>query len=185
MISSASTRGSSFACATSGRVADLVPSGVSRSTPYLRTFTSNEEALTFSLRFSDDPPFNATPDALARTYARFQSYGAVAERRTADVVKYMNTPVVARDMLAIVQAHGREKLLYWGISYGSVLGRCSSSLGAVEADHAAGLTYASLFPNNVGRLVVDGIVDPRVFYATQWTDMLVCVSRALPLSPSR
>jgi hypothetical protein len=59
---------------------------------------------------------------LARTYARYVSFGNVAEARLKDIGPYVNTPFVARDMLAITKAHGYNKLKYWGVSYGTALG---------------------------------------------------------------
>jgi hypothetical protein len=98
-------------------------SGVGRTTPVLNGFTSTEEFLTFSIKFEEGPPLGATPDAVARTYARFASYGAVAQTRLKDIGPYVNTPFVARDMLAMTTAAGFHKLKYWGISYGTLLGQ--------------------------------------------------------------
>jgi len=65
---------------------------------------------------------NSTPDALARRQAQGIIYGSLADQRVPDTAQYVSTAIVSRDMLAITQAHGYEKLQYWGVSYGAVLG---------------------------------------------------------------
>ena len=56
----------------------------------------------------------------------------------------MSTADVARDLDALRQAVGDDKLTYYGVSYGSFLGQA----------------YANLFPNNFRALVIDGVLDP-------------------------
>ncbi|MFT4083901.1 MAG: alpha/beta hydrolase [Nocardioides sp.] len=60
------------------------------------------------------------------------------------IVAHMSTADTARDMDLIRQAVGDQVLNYYGISYGTYLGA----------------TYAAMFPDRVGRLVVDGVLDP-------------------------
>jgi pimeloyl-ACP methyl ester carboxylesterase len=70
---------------------------------------------------------------------------------------HMTTAVVVRDLISIVDAFSRTKegksvktptlLNYWGFSYGSFIGE----------------TFASVFPDRVGRVVLDGIVDPEQY----------------------
>jgi hypothetical protein len=64
---------------------------------------------------------NATPDALGRSYASALVSNSVAAERLAGAAPYVGTAAVARDMLAISELHGFDKLQYWGMSYGTVL----------------------------------------------------------------
>ncbi len=59
----------------------------------------------------------------------------------------MSTADVARDLDLLRRAVGDRKLTYLGFSYGSYLGN----------------TYANLFPQNVRALVIDGVLDPRLW----------------------
>ena len=59
----------------------------------------------------------------------------------------MSTADVARDMDLLRQAVGDAKITYLGFSYGSYLGN----------------TYANMFPKNVRALVIDGVLDPRLW----------------------
>ncbi len=56
----------------------------------------------------------------------------------------MDTVSAAKDMDVIRAVLGDDTLTYVGYSYGTQLGA----------------TYAALFPTKVGRLVLDGAVDP-------------------------
>lgn len=57
-----------------------------------------------------------TADAVARIRARALIYNSIAETSLWEVAQHVGTAAVARDMLSIVRAHGRERLLYWGFS---------------------------------------------------------------------
>jgi pimeloyl-ACP methyl ester carboxylesterase len=95
------------------------------------------------------------------------------------ILRYAGTPNVAQDMLSIVQAWDRwtdemdmrdimddelveveepddgplslstrAKLVYWGFSYGTILGA----------------TFATMFPDKVGRMVLDGVANSDEWY---------------------
>ncbi|WP_371654576.1 MULTISPECIES: alpha/beta hydrolase [unclassified Streptomyces] len=90
---------------------------------------------------------DATPDTPAEEAAFLKDgadFGAGCERRSKKVLPYVGTSNAARDMDLLRQVLGDAKLNYFGISYGTELGG----------------TYAHLFPHNVGRTVLDAVVDP-------------------------
>ena len=43
-------------------------------------------------------------------------FGQLAEDRDDGYLRHINTDHTARDMLRIVEAHGRTKIQYWGFS---------------------------------------------------------------------
>lgn len=69
-----------------------------------------------------------------------------------DVLPYVGTVSVAHDLAVLHEALGDEKINYWGYSYGTVLGS----------------TFADIFPERVGRMVLDGCVDAPNHYAGLW-----------------
>jgi pimeloyl-ACP methyl ester carboxylesterase len=66
--------------------------------------------------------------------------------RHSDLIPQMGTVDAAHDLDALRQAVGDDRLSFWGISYGTVIGS----------------TYAALFPGSVRALVLDGNVDPWI-----------------------
>ncbi|QRW20654.1 Abhydrolase domain-containing protein [Rhizoctonia solani] len=78
-----------------------------------------------------------------------------------DTFKYIGTAAVVRDMVAVHDIlEGKEKAInYWGISYGTVIGSY----------------FVNMFPNRVGQIVLDGVVDP-VYWANRPPHLLWDVS---------
>ncbi|KAG8790144.1 hypothetical protein FRC12_012673 [Ceratobasidium sp. 428] len=69
-----------------------------------------------------------------------------------DTFQYVGTAAAVRDMVALHDYfEGPDKPLdYWGFSYGTVIG----------------IYFVNMFPDRVGRVIIDGVVDP-VFWANR------------------
>ena len=72
--------------------------------------------------------------------------GKACQRRSGDLIAHVSTVEAAKDIDVIRSVLGEQKLNYFGASYGTYLGA----------------TYAGLFPKRVGRMVLDGVIDPSV-----------------------
>jgi len=90
---------------------------------------------------------DATPDTPAEENAYFQDaadFGKGCQKAAGKLLAHVSTTDTARDMDLMRQVLGDTKMHYFGISYGTELGG----------------VYAHLFPKNVGRLILDAVVDP-------------------------
>lgn len=86
--------------------------GLARSTPKGVVFSPEERASwSASQHLMDD-----SEEHVPKAWARAQVFGKLVEKRAGAYFKHINTENIARDMLSIVRAHGREKLMYWGFS---------------------------------------------------------------------
>ncbi|MFD3700133.1 alpha/beta hydrolase [Streptomyces sp. NPDC058646] len=90
----------------------------------------------------DQTPDDAAERALL--VAAFKEFAAGCQARSSRILPHLSTVDAARDMDLLRAVLGDEKLSYVGASYGTFLGA----------------TYADLFPGRVGRLVLDGAMDP-------------------------
>lgn len=71
-------------------------------------------------------------------------FGKACSENTGDLLAQVDTVSAARDLDLLRAILGDEQLNYLGYSYGTFLGA----------------TYADLYPERVGRLVLDGAIDP-------------------------
>lgn len=90
---------------------------------------------------ADQSPDDAKEAAAYEQAQRAFTAGCVAE--SGPLARHVTTVEAARDMDVLRSALGESALAYLGASYGTKLGA----------------TYAELFPDRVGRLVLDGAVD--------------------------
>lgn len=91
----------------------------------------------------------ATPEDLDEYTAMSASIAEGCAARTGELLAHVDTVSAARDMDILRAVLGDDELHYLGYSYGTFLGA----------------TYAEEFPDKVGRLVLDGALDPTLSMA--------------------
>ncbi|MFG1623152.1 alpha/beta hydrolase [Kribbella sp. NPDC049227] len=89
-------------------------------------------------------PANATQEE--QRVAQAKKVAAQCGSKAKDLLPYITTENAARDIDRIRIALGKDKIDFLGYSYGSKLGA----------------TYATLFPEHTGRMILDSVVDPLV-----------------------
>ncbi|MFG3252832.1 alpha/beta hydrolase [Streptomyces sp. NPDC048172] len=85
-----------------------------------------------------------TDEEEKRLFRRQDRFAEACGKRTGKLLRHLTTANTARDMDLMREVLGDRKLHYFGISYGTELGG----------------VYAHLFPEKVGRAVLDAVVDP-------------------------
>ncbi len=113
------------------------PRGTGQSTP-VDCFT--DEELDAYVASDPDPDTPAEEDEFVDWT---EAFGEGCVERSGDLAGHVSTYEAARDMDVIRAVLEEETLTYFGASYGTKLGA----------------TYAGLFPDKAGRLVLDGAVD--------------------------
>lgn len=115
------------------------PRGTGASSPV----TCGGSAMKDDLLYSVSPHAYGTPADLALSEQKLNAFAESCLQATMVDPALLNTQQAARDLDLWRQLLGREKLDYLGYSYGTELGA----------------TYSALFPERVGRMVLDGAVD--------------------------
>lgn len=134
------------------------PRGVQRSAP-IKCFNSKD---TDHLLYDDFGP-SGSAEELANTRAEMKKFIAACQKNSGKIFGFVDTVSAAKDIDVIRSALGAKKLNYLGFSYGTFLGT----------------TYAALFPKNVGRMVLDGAMDPSVSDEQQSLNQLKAFNQAL------
>jgi pimeloyl-ACP methyl ester carboxylesterase len=104
------------------------------------TYASN--AKTFGASFLPKHPNVAQIEYLD---ASSQLSANLCKIHSREFLSFTSTVHVARDMELLRQKLGMDKMNFFGLSYGSVLG----------------MTYSNMFPDNVGHMILDGISNPE------------------------
>ncbi|VEI13144.1 alpha/beta hydrolase [Trueperella bialowiezensis] len=87
-----------------------------------------------------------TPEGEAQERADVDRLVAGCKENTGDLLEFVGTREAAQDMDVMRHVLGDPRLYYVGYSYGTTLGGM----------------YAELFPQNVGRMILDGAVDDAI-----------------------
>lgn len=155
------------------------PRGIGFTEPYAQCMPEFPTSWSWRLRENSEGILGSSDAALGRLWSMAHAFGSSCKDHAdatgeADIKQYMSTASVARDMLEIAEKHaewvvdkskqlardgltkahhsatertvytrGEVKLTYAGFSYGTYLGA----------------TFAALFPDRVGRLMLDGVVN--------------------------
>lgn len=160
---------------TSNNLVGFDPRGVGASGPDLSCFPRREGG---TIRYHDrdfgDAVDAESPKSIAETFARAGAFGdwcSAIHSANNDTSKFANTVATANDMLhyaeKLAELKGENKddakLWYYGTSYGTLLGA----------------TYASLFPNRIGRMILDSVIDGEDYYQGKWLSSLADADEAV------
>ena len=122
------------------------PRGVGSSTPV----TCSDVELKDQLLYTDSGFEYGSEQDLIVAESHMREF-AESCQQTGPSTAYFNTQQTARDMELMRELLGMEQLNYLGFSYGTELGA----------------NYAALFPDRVGKFVLDGAVDPTMDSSTK------------------
>jgi pimeloyl-ACP methyl ester carboxylesterase len=114
------------------------PRGTGESTPAVNCVDTFDEY--FGL---DSPP--ETPEEKQALIDASQAFNDKCAENSGTILPFISTKASAQDINSLRLALGEEKVSFFGFSYGSELGT----------------TWATMFPESVRAIVVDGAVDPN------------------------
>jgi pimeloyl-ACP methyl ester carboxylesterase len=113
---------------------------------------SSEPALSCDSTYTgyDRPLYEPVTPALEHEWlAKSEGYAQDCAKAGGDLLDHVTTVDTVRDVDSLRTALGLEEINFYGFSYGTYIAQ----------------VYATLFPDRVGRMVLDGVVDPqKVWY---------------------
>jgi pimeloyl-ACP methyl ester carboxylesterase len=184
------------------------PRGVGLSKPRVDCLHDPDFYASWQQRVQEEGWFESSDAALGRLWSMSTAKGHICSNAKSafdgdDIKKYVSTASAARDMLELVEKHGEwrelearslqsgssslwtrlmskcveqpelpaslryspgtEMIQYYGFSYGSYLGG----------------TFAAMFPDRVGRLIVDGVVEYSNYMSGNWSSNLIDTEKTM------
>ncbi|KAF9691522.1 hypothetical protein EKO04_010402 [Ascochyta lentis] len=140
------------------------PRGVGHSGPNTDCFNGDTAA---AFQFASA----AYPASLNVTFVSSGTWGELCRKNLDASAHYLGTPAVARDMLTFTERQAATrgldpmevKVNLYGVSYGTVLGA----------------TFATLYPERVGKFVLDSVMQGKPWYLNGRRDTLVYQDEAV------
>ncbi|QRV78194.1 Abhydrolase domain-containing protein [Ceratobasidium sp. AG-Ba] len=149
---------------TAGGKYDVVswdPRGVERSTPQIGCFQTGAQESKFwnntiphtgieaRGNFTDPSDLASFYDQVPQVDFLLKEIGKQCISMSPNTLQYVGTAAAVRDMLSLSDyLEGPNKPVnFWGFSYGTVIG----------------IYFVNMFPDRVGRVVLDGVVDPEIW----------------------
>lgn len=117
------------------------PRGVQHSKPKVSCLSAPEMD---QLLYDDSKTKIGSPEYVAEQRAIWSDFTKKCQKNTGELLEFVDSVSVAKDLDVIRALMGDSKINYLGYSYGTLIGEL----------------YASLFPEKVGRMVLDGAIDP-------------------------
>lgn len=125
------------------QVVALDPRGVGASSP-VRCLTDAE--LDKANQDQTDTSGMTTEEIVEKARKDVADFGAKCLAKNGEIVGYVDSDSATRDFDMVRALLGQQKFDYVGFSYGTLIGAI----------------YAELFPQHVGRMVLDGAIDPSL-----------------------
>ncbi|KAI1743498.1 alpha/beta-hydrolase [Xylaria scruposa] len=133
------------------------PRGVNASLPTVACYPSSAHRDRWSLFAGQYREASASPETqLEIADSMNEAFFKACWERHGDLGRFVSTAFVARDLEEIRKAIGEDELTGYLVSYGTGIGQ----------------TYANMFPNSVGRMILDGteyVRDHRLLGGFGWT----------------
>lgn len=150
------------------------PRGVENSGPTVDCWPKNPEKRAQFERLFYPEVSNASSVALEGQYYAAEIFGKACSGSVGGSkgnASYITTPLVARDLLTYINAehagpnksNEKAKLSYYGVSYGTILGA----------------TFASMFPDRIDKMILDGAFEASDYYNLSWDTNLKDTDKAL------
>lgn len=133
------------------------PRGVQRTWPRADCFNDSLESYGDATFMQGGGLLHSSSSAAPRAIAHNNLLAGLCLLKQGDVLPYVSTAAVVKDLNLMRQAVGDEKLNYNGYSYGTVLGSY----------------FADIFPQYVGHFWLDGVADVFNYQQGLWSNNLV------------